>query len=293
MGAMFSPVDAACQPPLAMKRFKNLTEQAGVDMQMNALATEIVEDSGVIKGIIVNGRRIPTRSVIVAAGIWTPHLTRTVGLNVPIMPVSLSEGETEPLAPLFQPTLRSYGFGCRQRPNGRVVFSEGVNARVRHDGSLASLRNFRLWFPRIVRLRRDVRVRPEFRTVRAEFSARRLVDISHVAAGAAPVVDEDFVIAAYKRMLTVLPDMHGSKIERTWAGYLDMSPDGLPIIDASSGPRGLVVAAGMSGHGFTLGPAIGGILADLAVDGRTHHDIGPMRLARFWEEQTAIPSRTI
>jgi len=42
-----------------------------------------------------------------------------------------------------------------------------------------------------------------------------------------------------------------------------------------------VVAAGFSGHGFKFCSVVGEILADLAVDGRTEHDIGLFALGRF------------
>jgi sarcosine oxidase len=42
-----------------------------------------------------------------------------------------------------------------------------------------------------------------------------------------------------------------------------------------------VVAAGFSGHGFEFCSVVGEILADLALDGGTRHDIGFLRLGRF------------
>lgn len=56
-----------------------------------------------------------------------------------------------------------------------------------------------------------------------------------------------------------------------------MTPDGLPVIDANSGPDGLVIVTGLSGHGFTLGPAFGETAADLAVEGRTNRDSRRLR----------------
>jgi sarcosine oxidase subunit beta len=68
---------------------------------------------------------------------------------------------------------------------------------------------------------------------------------------------------------------------RPYAGLIDLSPDGLPVIERPRRPDGLVLLTGLSGHGLALAPVLGGILADLALDGRTPHDIAPFRLARF------------
>lgn len=50
---------------------------------------------------------------------------------------------------------------------------------------------------------------------------------------------------------------------------------------------GLVVAAGFSGHGFKISPAVGALVADLVTEGRSSHPDIPendFRLARFAEE---------
>jgi sarcosine oxidase len=59
------------------------------------------------------------------------------------------------------------------------------------------------------------------------------------------------------------------------------SPDEHFIIDRLRASPAIVVAAGFSGHGFKFCSVVGEILADLAVDGRTRHDIGLLRLDRF------------
>jgi sarcosine oxidase subunit beta len=81
-------------------------------------------------------------------------------------------------------------------------------------------------------------------------------------------------------------------MSRYWAGVIDMSPDGLPILDGNTGVDGLVVVTGLSGHGLALGPAIGRIAADLASDGGTDRPIDAFSLRRF-EGATAIPKKML
>jgi sarcosine oxidase len=63
------------------------------------------------------------------------------------------------------------------------------------------------------------------------------------------------------------------------------SPDEHFLIDAHPETDLAVVGAGFSGHGFKFCSVVGEILADLALDGATSHDIGFLRLDRFpsWE----------
>ena len=58
-----------------------------------------------------------------------------------------------------------------------------------------------------------------------------------------------------------LPMVAKAPIARIWGGLLDLTPDALPVLDCVSGIDGLFVAAGFSGHGFGIGPAIGPVLA--------------------------------
>ena len=59
------------------------------------------------------------------------------------------------------------------------------------------------------------------------------------------------------------------------------SPDEHFIIDRLPETPQVVVAAGFSGHGFKFSSVVGEILADLAVDGATRHDIGMFKVSRF------------
>jgi sarcosine oxidase len=59
------------------------------------------------------------------------------------------------------------------------------------------------------------------------------------------------------------------------------TPDEHFIVDRLPGLPQVVVASPCSGHGFKFASVIGEILADLALDGGTRHDIGLLRLDRF------------
>jgi sarcosine oxidase len=59
------------------------------------------------------------------------------------------------------------------------------------------------------------------------------------------------------------------------------SDDETAIVDHVPGSPGVVVGAGFSGYGFKMAPVIGGIVADLVMDGDTAHPIAHMRADRF------------
>ncbi len=49
----------------------------------------------------------------------------------------------------------------------------------------------------------------------------------------------------------------------SWAGLIDVLPDGIPVIDAPPQVSGLTIATGFCGHGFAMGPIVGKLLAEI------------------------------
>jgi len=77
-----------------------------------------------------------------------------------------------------------------------------------------------------------------------------------------------------------MPAASGPLLASTTCMYT-MTPDGHFIIDFHPQHQNVVLACGFSGHGFKFAPVVGEILADLALLGRTEHDISLFALDRF------------
>ncbi len=67
---------------------------------------------------------------------------------------------------------------------------------------------------------------------------------------------------------SIAPALKSARILRHWAGYYAMTPDGNPLLGEYKLP-GYYLAAGFSGHGYMMAPAVGQGLAELIVDGKT------------------------
>lgn len=95
--------------------------------------------------------------------------------------------------------------------------------------------------------------------------------------------DDQFLELTVDKVGTRFPAFTEAAITSSYAGCYDVSPDWNPII--SAGPLdGLIIAAGFSGHGFKISPAVGRLVADLVVDGRSTDPRIPesdFRLSRF------------
>jgi sarcosine oxidase subunit beta len=83
------------------------------------------------------------------------------------------------------------------------------------------------------------------------------------------------------RLATLFPKAAHAKVIRSWAGIIENTPDGRPVIEKVGTPENLVLAT-LSSVGFGLSPATGRALRDIIVEGGcSFADLSSFRLARF------------
>jgi glycine/D-amino acid oxidase-like deaminating enzyme len=107
------------------------------------------------------------------------------------------------------------------------------------------------------------------------------------AAAAATAEDLAPLVGAASRRVPALED---AGIARGVTGVYDMTPDARPLLGRLPGLDGLIVAAGFSGMGFKIAPAVGEGIAGLSVrapDGSV--DLGPFRPGRLGDGQPIDP----
>jgi sarcosine oxidase subunit beta len=98
--------------------------------------------------------------------------------------------------------------------------------------------------------------------------------------------DPDFIPAAKLKVARRIPAMQGAEYTRGHAGIYDVSPDTRAVLDRAPSVDGLYMAAGFSGTGFKISPAVGACMAELITQGRAMLvDITPFRFSRFEENQ--------
>jgi sarcosine oxidase subunit beta len=84
-----------------------------------------------------------------------------------------------------------------------------------------------------------------------------------------------------RRVAELLPGAASLRVIRSWAGVVENTPDGRPVIDRLADPGNLTLAT-MSGVGFGLSPATGHAIRDLVLEGRcSFADLSKLSLARF------------
>lgn len=81
-----------------------------------------------------------------------------------------------------------------------------------------------------------------------------------------------FLPMVSKRMVDLMPCLANLRVRRTWRGLYPMTPDGSPLVGRSRDLRGYVMAIGMCGQGFMLGPGLGELLSRLVREETTPED---------------------
>ncbi len=72
-----------------------------------------------------------------------------------------------------------------------------------------------------------------------------------------------FLPMTARRMVDLIPRLANLRVRRTWRGLYPMTPDALPIIGWTKEVEGYLLAVGMCGQGFMLGPGVGELLASM------------------------------
>lgn len=90
-----------------------------------------------------------------------------------------------------------------------------------------------------------------------------------------------FMVKYARDITRLLPFMKNVRIVRQWAGTYDMTPDNSPVLGPAPKIPNFINAAGSSGHGFMMAPAVGKFIAEYITTGRVNELMRPFSLERF------------
>ena len=92
------------------------------------------------------------------------------------------------------------------------------------------------------------------------------------------------IASLVERVTARVPALADAGIRRGVTGVYDISPDWRPLIGEIPGVSGLYVAAGFSGMGFKISPAVGLVVSELLLDGEARtvdiRELAPDRFAK-------------
>jgi glycine/D-amino acid oxidase-like deaminating enzyme len=290
LGALYTASDGHAEPAKATQALADAAVKHGARLHPRCAAEAIETEGGRVSGVRTEAGTVRARTVVCAAGAWSARLLRPLGLRLPQRWVRATVARTTPAPPLSRAGVWGPAVAFRQRRDGTLNIAAGGAAD--HDVTLQSLRHARLFLPNYWKNRKLFRFhvgRPLLRDLTGLLpgsAARRRP--ATWDRGLEPTPNPAKVRRSLEELTKLYPSLGAIAITRSWAGYIDATPDAIPVI-GEAGPPGLIVATGFTGHGFAMGPIVGRLVSELVADGKPSLDLRPFRLSRFSEGGAGKP----
>lgn len=296
--AMFSPRDGHSDSVKTTAAFANAAKEYGAQIYTGCVASDVLLKGGKVSGIATNLGEIKTPVVVIAAGVWATRLAETVGVHIPVKIIRYTLAETNPFPPLFKAYIRGPYSSARQTVGGTIRLGGGFKGAVDYDIGFDALEDLNYWLSRLSMHRKLVKMHLDGQVMAREI--KRVQPFSRAArvSGRFPMIAEPtfnrkLIDGKLKTLTSLMPVLKGAQIAKAWAGFVDLTPDMLPVLGAVERPKGLILAAGFSGHGYALGPITGRLISELILDGKPSLAIDAFRQSRFAEGKVEMPEHLV
>jgi glycine/D-amino acid oxidase-like deaminating enzyme len=284
IGGVFSSRDGRAEPGLAAPGLAEAARKLGATVHQNCAVRGIDTMAGRVSGVVTEAGRIETGAVLCAAGAWASMFCRRHGIDFPQAGVRSTVFSTTAGAEVTPGGLVTPDFTLTRRLDGGYIVA-ALN-RGRLDITPQGIRYARQFWPMFQERRKSLKIRagrsffdgPEAPAGKWSLDAPTVFERHRIFA---PAADRSIVAPALRVVTAAYPALAGLRMARIWGGWIDSTPDGMPVISPIEALPGFFLAAGFSGHGFGIGPAGGRLAADLMAGDRPIVDPTPFRHARL------------
>jgi glycine/D-amino acid oxidase-like deaminating enzyme len=285
-GALHAPLDGRAEPHLATAVIARAARRAGARLFTRCAVRGIDTAGGRVAEVVTEHGTIKSGTAVLTGGAWSSLFCRNLGIRLPQLKVVASVMRTAPMPGGPTQAVGASDYALRKRLDGGYTIAQ-------RNGNLAPITpdSFRYLFdflPALGKQYRELRLRlgraflDELRLPAhwaldqvSPFERHRVLDPQPSLA----------ILAEARAALTrAFPFFRDMRIEQSWAGVMDVTPDAIPVIGPVAQLPGLYLSTGYSGHGFGIAPGAGKLLADLVGGQPPLVDPSPFgfeRLSRF------------
>ncbi len=296
-GALVTPSDLRAEPWVAVPAIAAIASREGVHIVENCAVRMLDIAAGRVAGVITEAGRISAPAVVLAGGAWSSLFLRNHGINIPQLSVRENVAATEPLPDIHAGAAASRKVAFRRRVDGGYTLAP-PGAPELFVGPDA----FRAFPKYLAQLRAEPfgqRLHPfapkgfpdAWGTARrwnaeqtSPFEAMRVLN---------PAPNKRKIAKLLRDFQHMFPGLPPVRLKAVWAGMIDTMPDIVPVVDHASALPGLTIGTGMSGHGFGIGPAMGRVLAAMALGGEVGYDLKRFRMSRFTDGSPMRPGPNV
>ncbi len=296
-GATYTPSDARAEPWQAVPALAEYAHELGVVIAESCAARALDVSGGKVSAVVTENGTIKCEQVVLAGGAWSSLFLRNHGVSIPQLSVRSTVSATAPMEKVFDGNAADETLAFRRREDG------GYNISISnyHDLFLGpdAFRHFFKWLPVAKEHWHDTRLKfppprdyPDTWTGQRKWSGNEVGPFEKCRV-LSPAPVEEKVEELRTAFAERFPQLGKPRLVKTWAGMIDAMPDIVPIVDRVPQIPGLILACGMSGHGFGIGPGFGRIIAKMASGQPVGHDMGRFRFSRFSDGSKMVPGPAI
>jgi len=281
-GALYTPDDAQAEPGLAVPALARRAAALGAHIRENTAVRSIRRTGGRVSGVVTEHGTVSCETVILAGGVWSRPFMENLGLSLPQLAIRSSVLRTAPTPEIAPGAIGATGASIRRRADGGYTI--GRTGAAQFEIIPAAFRHLFAFLPVLRKRWRivDLAVGKSFfgplghhrwgDDGPSPFEEVRILD---------PEPNQKLLRSVLESARTLYPQLAGAQPVESWAGMIDVTPDEVPVIDHVPEIPGLVIATGLSGHGFGLGTGIGLLAAQLATGRDPVVDASGYALSRF------------
>ncbi len=281
--ALNTKSDGRAEPTLAVPAIAKAAKKLGVSILTGHAVRGIETSGGRISSVITEFGRIKCTSTVLASGAWTRLFLGNIGINFPQLKILGTAARAAYVNGAPDMPVGSGDFAFRKRLDGGFTIAlRNTNiAPIVPD----SFRLFPDFLPTFIKSWRELKLRIGHQFLqelqiprswpldkRSPFEHIRKLD---------PKPHHKYNQTALNNLKRAFPVFEHSKITHSWAGLIDVTPDGIPAIGPIPSIPGLFISSGFSGHGFGIGPGAGKLTAQLVTGSKPLVDPKPFRFDRF------------
>lgn len=285
IGGLLTASDAHGEPWQAVPAVARLAEGAGALVRENCAVRALEIAGGRLTGIATERGRVRCEQAVLAGGAWSSLFARRHGIDLPQLAVRATVAQTAPLPEFHAGNAADEGLAIRRRRDGgyTVAMSGAHGFYLGPD----AFRHLRSYLPLLRQNWRAIAPKPaapagfpDGWTTTRRWAADETTpfEITRVLE---PTPDTRLLRRMRSRFADRFPAIGRPDIKTAWAGMIDTMPDVVPVIDRHPDITGLVIATGLSGHGFGIGPGLAEVVSRLIAGESPGFDLTRFRLGRF------------
>jgi glycine/D-amino acid oxidase-like deaminating enzyme len=268
IGGIASPQDGMADPFLAVPTLAEAARRAGATIHQRCAVRGLDVTAGRVTGVITEKGRIRAGAVLLAGGSWSSMMLRRHGVDLPQASIRSTVFLTQAAPEVTAGGVNTPEITISRRENGGYIVA--ANNRGRIELTPAGIRHARKFWPTLVSRWSSVSFGiggsffrgPDARMGNWSFDRPTLFEAEDMRI-LDPKPSRGVEKPALAQLARSWPVLAGTRAQATWGGWIDSTPDAVPVIAPIDALPGLFLSTGFSGHGFGIGPGAGRLAADL------------------------------